>query len=162
MFTGPGEDFILFAGSEDSLKITRKLNYGESELKRGRRTNVMKVHYDITVENTGDRPLPLRLADRVPVSNERDIEVDHLDIEPEVEPDQDGLLAWDVTIPAKSVRHFQLRYVVDYPADLRLQGSAPRTRQQAADPFGFGGGGGGGDQNLDTSALQILNLEAQF
>jgi len=150
-FAGPGESFVLFAGSEDSLKLTRKLNHEESELKRGRRTHEMRVQFEITVENTGDKELPLHLADRIPVSDDREIEVDHVRIEPEVEPDADGLLQWEVRIPPKSTRTFVLRYGVEYPAGLLAVGrmNTAESLQQR-------------DPSVPGAVRQILKLESMF
>ncbi len=159
-FTGPGETFMLFAGSEDSLSITRRMNHEKSELRRGRKTNRMRVQYEITVENTGTEALPLKLADRVPVSNERDISVDLIRVEPAVTPDEDGLLAWNVTIPAGSKNEFVLRYEVTYPANLKIQ---PRRNQEVMNDFLQHDGA----PMLDASGApgvedMILDLERKF
>jgi len=157
-FTGPGETFTLFAGSEDSLKISRRMNHEESELRRGRKTNRMRVQYEITVENTGTEALPLRLADRVPVSNEQDIKVDLERVDPAVVPDEDGLLAWNVTIPPGTTKVFTLRYEVIYPANLKLQ---PRRQQEDLELYRYT------ENAPDASAApavesMILDLEQKF
>jgi uncharacterized protein (TIGR02231 family) len=156
-FAGPGESFVLFAGSEDRLKISRKLNHEESDLQRGRRENVMKVHYDITVENTGDRDVPLTLADRIPVSDDKDIDVDHIRIEPELEPSEDGLVSWESVIPAHSTRTFVIRYVVEYPADLQLRSARNHMNAPVMQ-----GDFQGESQPAAGAEVQILNLEKMF
>ena len=159
-FAGPGERFVLFAGTEDALRITRTLNPSESELRRGRRTNRMGIFYVIEVENTGDRPLPLRLADRIPVSDDRDIRVEQVRIEPSVQPDDEGLFHWETTIPPKTTRSFTLRYLVTYPADLRMP--PPRSRATESFQLQQAPGSATGTATPDSAAAQILRLERMF
>lgn len=155
-FAGPGENFVLFAGSEDHLKVSRTLNHKESELQRGRKRNTMTVYYEIEVENTGDRPLDIKLADRIPVSDNKEIEVDRVKITPEVMPDEAGLLFWETQIAANSKLSFTLQYEVEYPNDLQLQQRIKENRElngmidyEAGIPAA-------------NSAEQILNLEKIF
>lgn len=156
-FAGPGESFVLFAGTEDALRVSRTLNQQESELRRGRRSNRMVVVYTLTAENSGDRPLPLRLADRVPVSDDRDIRVERVRIEPAVTPDDQGLFFWEVVVPPKSTETFHLSYIVNYPPGLRVQ---PRPRTDRELPFAMPAMEAPGA--TDATVEQILNLERLF
>jgi len=168
-FAGPGESFVLFAGTEDTLKVTRVLNRQESELRRGRRSNRMVVVYTLTAENTGDRPLPIRLADRVPVTDDRDIRVEQVRIEPSVAPDEQGLFFWEVVVPPTSSKTFHLRYVVNYPPGLRVQPRAVTVPAApgAANPFGGSGAAleapaAASPFDLNGTVEQILQLERLF
>jgi uncharacterized protein (TIGR02231 family) len=156
-FAGPGERFVLFAGSEDSLKLSRKLNHKESELRRGRSSNRMVVSFLISAENTGDRPLPLRLADRIPVSNDKDIKVSSVRIEPSITPGEDGLLTWETTIEPKSTRTFTLRYVVEYPTGLERRRSSSLKDAERSPLAGMPV-----DSAPASAVDQILDLEAKF
>lgn len=161
-FAGPGETFVIFAGSEDSLKIVRKLNREQSELRSGWRNKTMKVQFEISVENTGDEALPLKLADRVPVSNQSEIRVSNIRTDPQTNANDEGLLFWEVSIPAKSTQVFVLRYEVSYPSDLKVM---PLRRARQAGSIDFFDGAIDTDVDAPAGpdpALQILNLEKMF
>lgn len=114
-FVGSGETFILFAGLADQIKLSRVLDHKKSELRRGKRRNRMKVAYVATIENLLDEPALIRLADRIPVSDSDDIKVSYVSTSPSVKPDSDGLLVWDLEIPAKGKVVVRINYTVDYP-----------------------------------------------
>lgn len=161
-FAGPGETFVLLAGSEDSLKVERRLNREQSELKSGWRNKTMKVQFEISVENTGEEALPIKLADRIPVSNQSDIKVSRIRTDPQTEADDEGLLYWEADIPAKTMRIFHLGYEVSYPTDLKLM---PLSRARQAEGLDFFEAGGQTDAGVPAApdpASQILNLEKMF
>lgn len=153
-FVGPGEEFVLYAGVEDRVKLQRKRNNDVSQLRRGRRQNVMTVQFEIIVENTGDEALPLLLSDRVPVSNEREINVKRISLKPQVQPDEDGLLQWKVTLAAKSRKSFTVFYEVEYPNNLaQMVQKSPSASISSEMQW---------ESSLDSSVDQILNLEKSF
>ncbi|MEM7479294.1 MAG: DUF4139 domain-containing protein, partial [Planctomycetota bacterium] len=71
-FVAEGEGFALFVGVADHIKLTRKLDRKRSSIVRRRRTR-MEVSFVVSVENLSDQPTSLTLADRIPVSENRDI-----------------------------------------------------------------------------------------
>jgi hypothetical protein len=98
------------------------------------------------------------LADRIPVSNDRDIRVESVRLEPSATPGEDGLVKWDFEIPAKSQKTFTLKYQVEYPTDLRRPVPA---RSAPMDPFG-GQMENAPAASADESIQQILDLEKTF
>jgi uncharacterized protein (TIGR02231 family) len=117
-FVAAGEDFDLFAGLADEIKITRDLDRSRSRINRGRRTTEIRVAYVVEVENLVDRPARLDLADRIPVSHTKEIKVTDVEISPPVQPDADGLLLWKLDLVAKSTTRITISYAVEYPTDL--------------------------------------------
>ena len=65
--------------------------------------------YHLAVDNLADREVTLGLADRIPVSEVKDIRVSHVRIEPDVEPDKKGLIRWEITLPPRQRRHGRIR-----------------------------------------------------
>jgi hypothetical protein len=72
----------------------------------------------------------LTLTDRVPVSDDRDVEVDRIRLNPDVVPDDDGLVHWDVVLAPRETRIFEIEYRIEYPSDWLSR--ARQSRQPAA------------------------------
>ena len=128
-FVAEGEGFALFLGVADHIKLSRKLDRKRSALTRRRRTR-MEVAFVVTVENLSDAPTVLTLADRIPVSENRDIKIDRVQISPSVKADSRGILNWQVSLAAKEQREFRISYQVEYPAELVIEA----RRRRATEP----------------------------
>lgn len=129
-FIADGEEFSVFLSVADHLKLSRRLDKKQSALVRGGKRNKMKVGFIITVENLSDQSTAFTLADRIPVSENKDIKVDRVVITDRLQPDSRGLLHWDVTLGPKERREFRISYQVEYPAQLVLEAQ----RRRAAEP----------------------------
>jgi uncharacterized protein (TIGR02231 family) len=130
-FVADGEQFALFLGVADQLKISRVLDKKHSALVRKQRTQ-MQLAFVVTVENLSNKVMPLDLADRVPVSEDRDVVISGVKISPDVKPDSKGILRWPVTLQPKEKRRFEIRYQIEYPPSLVLE--TRRTRDAEARP----------------------------
>ncbi len=143
-FVGSGESFALFAGLVDSVKISRVLDHEKSSITRGKRENKVKAYFKIEVENLGDTLLDIRIADRIPISDDSAIDVSYVRTGPKVEPDSDGLILWQVAVAPKQKQLLTLSYTVEYPVAY----TAP------------------GKQSLPTKAgravEQLFDLESKF
>jgi uncharacterized protein (TIGR02231 family) len=117
-FVGSGEQFALFAGLVDDIKLSRTIDRAASRLRRGRKTTRVDVTFVVEVENLADRLQVVELADRVPVSDNKEIRVTGVGISPETTPSSDGLLLWQLEIPAASKRTVTISYTVEYPTGL--------------------------------------------
>ena len=130
-FIAQGESFALFLSVADHLKLSRKLDKKRSGLIRKRR-NRMRVSFVVTVENLSSASTTLNLADRIPVSENRDIRIDAVKIAPSVKPDSRGLLHWELTLKPKESRTFRISYRVEYPSELVLETRRRRLRENAS------------------------------
>jgi uncharacterized protein (TIGR02231 family) len=119
-FIAQGERFSLFLSVADHLKLSRKLDRKHSSLVR-RKRNTMKVEFVVTIENLSTQETAVRLADRIPVSENREIKIDAVRITDGIKPDSRGLLHWDLRLKAKERREFRIAYQVEYPAELILE-----------------------------------------
>jgi uncharacterized protein (TIGR02231 family) len=154
-FVAEGEAFSVFVGVADHIKLSRKLDRKHSALIRKKR-NRMRVAFIVTVENLSSEPTSLTLADRIPVSENRDIRVDRVVVKPAVKPDSQGILHWELTLEPKQKRRFQIGYQVEYPAELILETERKRKqrmRRPSPSPIDFA--------PYDVEE-QILDLEQNF
>ncbi|MFT5431828.1 MAG: hypothetical protein ACI9OJ_002526, partial [Myxococcota bacterium] len=153
-FVAEGEDFSMFLGVADHVKLARTLDKKHSSLVRKVKTR-MTVSFIVTAENLSNEPTRLTLADRVPVSQNRDIRVDRVNVTPKVAPNSQGLLSWDVTLAPKERRTFRVSYRVEYPPTLILKtrrAKRNRAPSQAAPAF-----------NSDEAVgEQLMNIEEEM
>ncbi|MBI3205735.1 MAG: mucoidy inhibitor MuiA family protein [Myxococcales bacterium] len=127
-FVADGEQFSVFLSVADQLKLSRALDKKNSALVRKQRTQ-MQLAFVVTVENLSSKPMSLKLADRIPVSEDKDIVVSGVKIHPEVKPDSKGILRWPLTLQPKEKRKFEIQYQIEYPPTLVLE----MKRNQAAE-----------------------------
>ncbi|MCC6900261.1 MAG: mucoidy inhibitor MuiA family protein [Polyangiaceae bacterium] len=127
-FVADGEQFAVFLSVADQLKLSRALDKKNSALVRKQRTQ-MQLAFVVTVENLSAKPMSLKLADRIPVSEDKDIVISGVKIHPEVKPDSKGILRWPLTLQPKEKRKFEIQYQIEYPPTLVLE----MKRNQAAE-----------------------------
>lgn len=158
-FIAKGERFSLFLAVADHLKLTRELNQKQSSLVR-RKRNRMKVAFIVTVENLSDEPTSLVLADRIPVSENREIKVQRVSITPSVDPDSRGILSWDLSLAARERRQFRIAYEVEYPEQLILE-TRRRRRMNRSAPARAPGAPAAAPQRQESYQIedQIMDLE---
>ena len=128
-FVADGEQFALFLSVADQLKLSRVLDKKRSALVRKQRTQ-MQLAFVVTVENLSSKVTTLTLADRVPVSEDRDVVISGVKISPEAKPDSRGIIRWSLTLQPKEKRKFEIQYQLEYPPTLVLEA----RRRPAADP----------------------------
>ncbi len=75
----------------------------------------MQLAFVVTVENLSSKTMSLKLADRIPVSEDKDIVISGVKISPNVKPDSKGILRWPLTLRPKEKRKFLIQYQIEYP-----------------------------------------------
>ncbi len=127
-FVADGENFAVFLRVADQIKLTRALDKKHSSLVRKQRTE-MQLAFVVTVENLSSKAVSLRLADRIPVSEDRDIVISGVKVTPDIRPDARGILRWPLTLQPREIRKFDIQYQIEYPPTLVLE-----TKRSAATP----------------------------
>jgi uncharacterized protein (TIGR02231 family) len=154
-FVAEGEEFAVFLGVADRIKLSRVLDRKKSSIKRKKRTQ-MKVSFLVSVENLSDEEAIVDLADRVPVSENKEIEVEDIEITGDKKPDSKGLLRWKLTLKPREKKTFRIAYEVEYPPQLvREMNRKRRARQQAMPSASY-------DFEEPDVSEQIMNLEKSF
>jgi uncharacterized protein (TIGR02231 family) len=156
-FVGPGEEFSLYAGVEDEVKVSRVLDRSKSEKRKTSFSSKteLQASWIIEVENLADVEKNVRLADRIPVSQNDDVKVRSVKTSPKVTPDEKGLFSWDLILKPKEKRTLNVEYVVQYPKDYtqrsyRNASNMPIQQQR------------GNDFEMNSLQLQLRSLESKF
>ena len=119
-FIAQGEPFSLFLSVADHLKLSRTLDKKHSSLVRKKR-NKMQVAFIVTVENLSSHETAVKLADRIPVSENKEIKIDNVQITDSVKPDSKGILHWALKLKPREKRLLRIAYEVEYPPELILE-----------------------------------------
>lgn len=123
-----GESFTAGLGVDPSLRARRELVERTESIQGGNR--VIDFTYRLTVENFDERPLPVRLMDRMPTSQGSDIRITLTSPGQTLSTDEQyvknekkhGLLRWDVSAPALSAgaRAFTIDYTFRVEHDKQM------------------------------------------
>ncbi len=132
-FIATGERFSVFLSVAEHLKISRQLDRKQSTLIR-RTRNQMQVMFIVTVENLASTETTFTLADRIPVSENKEIRIDRVSITPAVRPDSQGLLHWDLTLKPGEKREYRIGYQVEYPAELVIETNRRQQQEKSMSP----------------------------
>jgi uncharacterized protein (TIGR02231 family) len=121
----PNEEFKLFVGIDDTIRVKRDLQ--EKEVDKGTllQTNLRRTTYTyrMKIRNYQQTPERITLRDRLPVAQHERIKVRTLDIRPQ--PDERtklDVLTWEFTLPPDQERVFEVRFSVEHPRDLIVTG----------------------------------------
>ena len=157
-FIAEGEIFSMFLSVADQLKLSRRLDKKHSSIVRKKRTR-MQVAFVVTVENLASTETQLNLADRIPVSQNKEIKIDRVTISPGVKPDTKGLVRWDLTLQPKEKRTFRIAYRIEYPPTLILRTKQELHRRSKRRAHPSQAAPAGDAPQLEE---QIMNLEDNF
>ena len=157
-FIAEGEQFSLFLNVADHIKLSRVLDRKKSSLVR-KKNNRMTAVFLLTVENLGAAPTTLDLADRIPVSQNREIKIDRVEVSDGRAPDSQGLLRWSLTLAPGEKKTFRVSYRIEYPPSLVLQTEQRHRRKASGASAPPSPSTEFDDYELED---QIMNLEKAF
>lgn len=76
--------------------------------------------YEIKVRNTKSKPIQLTIADQIPVSTDKDMEVKDTEWKDARHDETSGILKWQFELPAKQEKKLYFKYAVKYPKSKAL------------------------------------------
>jgi hypothetical protein len=115
----PGEQFEMYLGIDQNVKVAHELAKKEVLSKASSKTTKVRYSYVITAESFRRGAAEIQIEDRVPVSVMREVKIDDLKIEPE--PDElteEGLATWRFKLNRGESREVSIAYVVEYPSHM--------------------------------------------
>ena len=120
-----GDDAELAFGPVDGLRLTR-IVVSRSEGDRGMisRANELIEEVRIGIRNLTGESWRLRVLDRVPYSEQENLEITWRAVPPPSETDVDGrrgILAWRFDLPAGQTREITLRHSLQWPEGMVLE-----------------------------------------
>ncbi|WP_129125656.1 mucoidy inhibitor MuiA family protein [Geomonas oryzae] len=117
-----GEDFDLYFGSDDQVKVKREV--ARVKKKGGLiADSSVTYHVDIELQNFKARPVSVQLKDQKPLPGNAEIgvKVEELSLKP-AETKEDGTLIWKLELAPGEKRKVSYDIVIDYPKGRDLVG----------------------------------------
>ncbi len=125
--THPGDRLALGFGEDDRVSVAfhpRPDKRGTKGLIRERKT--VRRLYRFEIANAHSRPVDITLLDQLPVAGDEAIEVeltgDSRQPDRRNVDDKEGVLAWDLTLPAGETETLDFGFEVSYPKDREIHG----------------------------------------
>lgn len=113
----PGQEFTLALGEDPYVSVERNVLERSEKV---RSENAWKTSRDrIEIVNRHAHAIDVVMRDRIPVSLDRDVHVKVIEIEPRIEPGEDGILEWELPVGAGETRRAEVAYEVRYPVGRR-------------------------------------------
>jgi uncharacterized protein (TIGR02231 family) len=125
-----GKSFIDPNSTQDTLNISlgrdKKLivkrekvqDYCSSKL-----IGTNKLHtvtYEIKVKNTRKEPIQLLLKDQLPITTQKDIVIEVIDISDAMRNEETGVLTWKLEVAPNETKKVRIQYSVKYPKDKQI------------------------------------------
>jgi len=123
-FVAPGEEIELSMGVSEAIKIERKL-LKDFAAKGGLFGSKRKRAYAYRTEITNnlDRNISIEIFEQIPVPSDSRIKLNDVEYIPEIpEQPERGLFSWKIDIPKGKKATAELRFIVEYPKDLEIEG----------------------------------------
>jgi uncharacterized protein (TIGR02231 family) len=127
---GPQEDFDLYLGADDSVKVKRELlekKVDETFIgnipSATRKTN---FKYKLTVENYKSRRIKVKLFEAIPVSQDDriKIKINSVSIEPKEKDwkDRKGIWLWEPELDPRQKQEITYSFTVEHPREMQVDG----------------------------------------
>ncbi len=127
---GPGEEFDLYLGVDESVKIKREQieKKVDETLIAGIPSPTKKIQfkYKLKAENYKSRKIKLKLFEALPVSeNDRiKVKIEKASLEPKEKDwkDRKGVWLWELELEPKAKKEIFYTYIIEYPREMEVEG----------------------------------------
>lgn len=109
-------DTLTFSLGRDKKVVVKREQDEKLRTKRLIGSNTREQFaYTISVRNTRSNNIHIVIQDQIPVSQEKDISVDNVQIEPAILNEQTGELSWTIDVPSNKTELIHFGYTIIYP-----------------------------------------------
>jgi uncharacterized protein (TIGR02231 family) len=118
----PGAKVKIYAGTDDRIRVERKLVHREMDKKFLADKRRINYAYEIKLENHTGKEQRVIVRDQVPLPRHEDIKVKFEEAKPKV-TEKDGLnrLKWEITLPDKSEKIIRYEFFIEYPRNMHVR-----------------------------------------
>ena len=127
---GPGEEFNLYLGADENVKVKRELlekkvdeTFFGNIAALNRKTN---FRYKLTVENYKSRRIKVKLFEAMPIPQDDRIKakIEKVSLEPKEKDwkDRKGVWLWDLELDPRQKQEITYSFTVEHPRDMQVEG----------------------------------------
>ena len=109
------KEIILSLGIDPNISISRKQNKNFKSKSFTGSNRILDRTYDLEVKNNKSVAIDLKLMDRVPISQNKDIKVDDVETYDAEYDGKKGLLTWKMELAPKEIKAKTFSFQVRYP-----------------------------------------------
>ena len=119
----PGETVKLYCGTDDRIRVDRKLVKQETDKKFLKDKRRIQFAYEIELENHIGEEQKITVRDQIPVSRHEDIKVKLENAKPGLnKQDELNRLTWEIKLPRKDKQRIRYDFSVEYPRSMQVMG----------------------------------------
>jgi uncharacterized protein (TIGR02231 family) len=126
----PGEEFDLYLGADENVKIKRELL--EKKVDETLIANIASLNrktifrYKLTVENYKSRKIKVKLFEAMPVPQDDRIKakIEKVSLEPKVKDwkDRKGVWLWELELDPRQKQEITYSFTVEHPREMQVEG----------------------------------------
>ncbi len=109
------KEITVSMGMDDAIEITRSHNRNFKSKSFTGSSRVLDRTYDIEIKNNKTIPINLKLVDRIPISQNKEIKVDNIETYNATHDKKKGILTWQLKLNGKEDKKESFSYQVKYP-----------------------------------------------
>ena len=115
------DNYDLSLGVDETVKVKReqKKKYTSNVLLKGQKKT--EYEYELSVSSRKDKEISVTLSDQLPISDEKTIVVEALEISGAEKEEDTGFLHWTFPLPAGETKSVKLAWTVAWPKDKRTE-----------------------------------------
>ncbi|MCM8804550.1 MAG: mucoidy inhibitor MuiA family protein [Candidatus Omnitrophica bacterium] len=122
----PGEEFDLYLGVDENLKVKREQIGRKLEESLFGKIKRITLRYKITLENYKNKKVKIELFEAMPISEDERIKVKikDLSLEPNQKDWQDkkGIYVWEIELEPKGKKEIYYTIIIEHPTDIQIKG----------------------------------------
>ncbi len=107
-------------GIDQNITVTRKQNKNFKSKSFTGSNRILDRKYDLEIKNNKSVAIDLKLMDRIPISQNKDIKVDDIETYAANYEDKKGLLTWDLKLAPQEAKTESFSFQVRYPKYKRI------------------------------------------
>lgn len=118
----PGQEFKLYLGIDEGLKIERDLVERQVEKKLIGNNLRITYGYRLVITNLLNQEAHVKLTEQLPVSRNEQIKVRFTRSQPQIQLGEMGILEWALDLVSEAKQELSYQFSVEYPPELKVVG----------------------------------------
>lgn len=114
------KEMTVSLGIDQNITVTRKQNKNFKSKSFTGSNRILDRTYDLEIKNNKAGAIELKLMDRIPISQNKEIKVDDIEVNNADYNDKKGLLTWNLKLSSQETKTERFSFKVKYPKYKRV------------------------------------------